>query len=335
MDYLNESEEKITDIQIIDRNNNIELSYAQQRLWFIDQMDEGSSHYNTPGAMKVNGDFRVDIAQLAFTQIIQRHEPLRTVFVNGDTGPSQVIRENFQFTINETDLRTLNRDAQQQAIEVAITQDAQQAFDLSNDLMLRVSYLSISDDEGVMLFNMHHIASDGWSIGVMVAEFVKLYRSNLEGQPSPLTPLAIQYVDYAYWQRNWLHGKVLNRQLNYWKKQLSNLPQVHSLPLDFERPTYQTFNGAKHGFKLDISILKQLKSIALENHATLFMLVHAAFSLLLSRYSNNTDIVIGTPVANRIKKELEPLIGFFVNTLVLRTDCSGNPGFLSFLEKIK
>ncbi|MBL4660354.1 MAG: amino acid adenylation domain-containing protein, partial [Alcanivoracaceae bacterium] len=226
-------------------------------------------------------------------------------------------------------------DVQEQAIAKAIEQDNKLIFDLSNDLMLRVSYLCISNNEGLLLFNMHHIASDGWSMGILIDEFVKLYSSNLKGKANPLAPLTIQYADYAHWQRNWLSGEVLESQLTYWDGQLANLPQVHNLPLDFERPAFQTFNGAQHHFTIDNNTSKQLKSIALEHQSTLFMLIHAAFSILLSRYSNSTDIVIGTPVANRLQKELEGLIGFFVNTLILRADCSKNSSFLEFLKQVR
>ena len=335
IDFILDTEDNIPDISTVGRNTDLQLSYAQKRLWFLDQMDGGSSHYNLPGVINIIGDFKVDVAQVAFSQIIKRHETLRTIFVGGNKEPLQVIHEKFKFIINETDFSELTVDAQDLLVKSAIKQDAELPFDLSNDLMLRVGYLHLSEKEGVMLFNMHHIASDGWSIGILVNEFITLYRSNLEGKPNPLTPLTIQYADYAQWQSNWLGGGVLEQQLRYWDKQLADLPQVHNLPLDFERPKFQTYNGATHHFIVDNEILKCLNNIALKEQATLFMLVHAAFSILLSRYSNSNDIVIGTPIANRQQKELEGLIGFFVNTMVLRADCSGNPSFIEFLTQIK
>ncbi|HHL31791.1 MAG TPA: non-ribosomal peptide synthetase, partial [Oceanospirillales bacterium] len=310
-------------------------SFAQQRLWFIDKMDGGSVHYNMPSALHMRGDFKVDVAQQAFVEIIKRHESLRTVFIDGDEGLMQVIKQSFAFKLKEIDLTQLAGTEQQKIAHEAIQKDATKAFNLSTDLMLRVSYLNLAADEGIMLFNMHHIASDGWSMGVLVNEFVQLYKSLLTGQESPLAPLPIQYADYAYWQRHWLQGEVLDKQLAYWDRQLAELPSVHSLPLDYERPQYQTFNGAFHAFEVGDDTLKALQKIVRDKHLTLFMLMHAAFSLLLSRYSNNSDIVIGTAVANRRQKELEPLIGFFVNTLVLRADCSGNPTFGEFLTQIK
>ena len=336
--------QKITDSQtrcrpkmtVCERSSHqLMTSHAQQRLWFIDQMDGGSAHYNMPFAMQLHGDFKIDVAQMVFSQIIERHESLRTVFIDSKNGPLQLIRKQFKFNITQIDISQLTADAQKKAINAAINKDALKSFNLKDDLMLRVSFLHLNDKEGVLLFNMHHIASDGWSIGVLMNEFVKLYHSNVEGKASSLTPLTIQYADYAHWQRQWLSGEVLESQLSYWDKQLVDLPQVHALPLDFERPEYQGFNGASHQFKLDKNDLKSLEFIALKNQASLFMLIHAAFSILLSRYSNNSDVVIGTPVANRTDSQLEGLIGFFVNTLILRTDCSDNQPFVEFLKQVK
>ncbi|HHL31619.1 MAG TPA: non-ribosomal peptide synthetase, partial [Oceanospirillales bacterium] len=323
-------------IRAIDRKNKPLLpSYAQQRLWFIDQMDDGSAHYNMATALRLQGHFKVDVAQQAFTEIIQRHESLRTVFVDDNDGLLQVIQNKFDFTIKTADLSQLSAAKKKRTIAQTIEKDATKAFDLSQDLMLRVSYLKLSDAAGILLFNMHHIASDGWSTGILVNEFVQLYKSILTDTVKPLPPLPIQYADYAYWQRNWLQGEVLEKQLNYWHKQLANIPQVHSLPLDYERPEFQTFNGAICQFKLDKQTLDKLNKIALQNQASLFMLIHAAFSIVLARYANSNDIIIATPVANRMQKELEPLIGFFVNTLVLRANYDKDLNFVDFLQQIR
>ncbi|HHL31113.1 MAG TPA: non-ribosomal peptide synthetase, partial [Oceanospirillales bacterium] len=262
-------------------------SFAQQRLWFIDQMDGGSAHYNIPTALHMQGNFKVRVAQQAFAEIIKRHESLRTVFIEGDGMPLQLIKESFSFKIKRQNLTVLSKKAQDKAINQAMQKDAEKSFNLGKDLMLRVSYLKLAKDAGIMLFNMHHIASDGWSIGLLINEFVTLYESILAKKASPLVALPIQYGDYAYWQRNWLQGDVLNKQLDYWGRQLAQLPQVHSLPLDYERPSMQTFNGAVQHFVLDKATLKTLKKLALDNQVTLFMLLHAAFAIVLSRYSNN------------------------------------------------
>ena len=206
-----------------------------------------------------------------------RHESLRTVFIEGNEGPLQVIREQFKFNIDQTDLSELTGEKQNEAIEAAIKENTEYLFNLNKDLMLRVIYLHLGHEQGVLLFNMHHIASDGWSMGILVDEFVKLYHANLKDLPYPLTPLTIQYADYAHWQRSWLQGEVLEKQLDYWDRQLTDLPQVHSLPLDYERPAFQTFNGALHDFEIDGNTLAGLKTVAVENQATLFMLIHAGF----------------------------------------------------------
>ena len=336
IDYIRDVDEYIPEITRVDRNTDLKLSYAQKRLWFLDQMDEGSAHYNTPGVIKIKGDFKVACAQETFKEIIQRHEPLRTVFIDSDNGPFQIIREQFEFSIKQIDLtKNFSEKKQLQRIDEIIQRDTELAFDLTDDLMLRVSYIQLRRDEGLLMLNIHHIATDGWSMGIFIDEFVKLYTCNLTAKPSPLQALEIQYVDYAYWQQKWLSGHTLNNQLEYWDKQLADLPLVHSLPLDFERPQYQGYNGAAKHFKIDSQNLQKLKKLAKDKQATLFMVIHAAVSILLSRYSHNNDIVIGTTVANRRQEELEGLIGFFVNTLVLRSDCSNNPTFIEFLELIK
>ncbi|HHL31061.1 MAG TPA: hypothetical protein ENJ41_00655, partial [Oceanospirillales bacterium] len=341
IEYLQESiqlkqSRKRPEIKAGKRSSNLSLpSYAQQRLWFIDQLDAGSSQYNMPSAIRAVGDFKVAVAQAAFTQIIQRHEVLRTVFIDGQEGPMQLVRQDFSFSIQQKDIRNLSADQQHEAVKQLLSDDANYRFNLSKDLMLKVGYIRLSDDEGIMTLNLHHIAADGWSIGILIQEFVTLYRACLYGETADLTPLKIQYADYASWQRQWLQGDILESQLKYWDKQLADLPKVHSLPLDYARPRYQHHKGAICHFKIDNVTLKKLNVIAMENQASLFMLIHAAFSLLLSRYSNSKDIIIGTPVANRLQKELAPLIGFFVNTLVLRVDCAGNPSFIDFLAQIK
>ncbi|HXA84426.1 MAG TPA: amino acid adenylation domain-containing protein, partial [Candidatus Dormibacteraeota bacterium] len=311
------------------------LSFAQERLWFIDQLDGGSVQYNMPAALRVRGSFDEEIAERALVRIIQRHEPLRTVFINGEDSLRQYVQESFDFCLTHIDLSALPKEACERAVLEAVNADAIKPFDLKNDLMLRASFLRIGGNEGVLLFNMHHIASDGWSLGVLVNEFGRLYEALSQGKPDPLLPLAVQYADYAQWQRNWLEGEVLERQLSYWERQLADLPQLHGLLPDRPRPAVQTFNGALHTLKVEQFTLKKLKDLALHQQATLFMVLHASFALLLSRHANSSDIVIGTAVANRQQKELEQLVGFFVNTLVLRTDCSGEQTFREFLDHVR
>ncbi len=323
-------------IELYERKNNQALSsYAQQRLWFIDQMEGGSSHYNMPSAMRIYGDFKADVAEKAFAEIINRHETLRTVFINSEDIPLQLIIEDFDFSIKRIDLSHLSPEQQECTLQQSIARDANKVFDLTEDLMIRVSYYQLGSDTGVLLFNMHHIASDGWSMGILVDEFCQLYEALLQGLSIDLPPLSIQYADYAHWQRQYLTGDVLEAQLQYWQQQLSNVPVVHSLPLDYERPEEQGYNGGIHHTHMEHHTLKRLDALAASHGMSLFMLLHGAFSLVLSRYSNNTNIVVGTPVANRLDKAVEPLIGFFVNTLVLRTDCSGDQRVTDYLTQIK
>jgi len=216
--------------------NELLASYAQQRLWFIDQLAGGSPQYNMPGSLRIHGRFSEDIAERALRQIIERHEPLRTVFLNSTAGPLQHIHEHFDFQLQRLELSGLNSEQQEQRVREAAEADAIKPFDLSTDLKLRASFLRLSEDEGVLLFNVHHIASDGWSMGILVNEFSTLYEAFSQGQPDPLPPLEVQYADYAEWQRECLSGEVLERQMRYWEHQLAELPQVHGLPLDRPRP---------------------------------------------------------------------------------------------------
>jgi amino acid adenylation domain-containing protein len=322
-------------VPFVRESNQMPTSFAQERLWFIDQLGGGSVQYNMPGAMRIQGASDEDIVERAMARIIERHEPLRTVFVNTQEGPRQRVQRLFDFRLTRIDLSALPKAEQERAVTDAVNADAMKPFDLSIDLMLRASFLRLSREEGVLLFNTHHIASDGWSTGNLVREFVQLYEAFAQGKHDPLPSLAIQYTDYAQWQRSWLKGAVLERQLSYWERQLADLPQMHGLPLDRPRPPVQTFNGALHTVQVGRSVLAKLKQLALREQATLFMVLHGTFALLLSRHSNNQDIVIGTAVANRQQKELEPLVGFFVNTLVLRADCSRNWTFREYLAHIR
>ncbi|NQZ10648.1 MAG: amino acid adenylation domain-containing protein, partial [Algicola sp.] len=331
-------------VAIARHTNQLPASFAQARLWFIDQMDGSSSQYNMPAAIRIKGRFDPKVAELAFTRVIARHEPLRTVFVKTESGVEQLIKTDFDFRFNTVDLTQETPEEQQVALLIAVNYDATTSFDLTNDLMLRSGYIQLAVDEGVLLFNMHHIASDGWSMGLLSTEFWQQYHAIQHNLPSPYAPLALQYADYALWQRDFFAGKgagdsngkgVLQNQLDYWQQQLSGIEPVHSLPLDRPRPQTQTFNGARQSFTAGPEVLAGLNQLALSQNATLFMVLHGAFSVLLSRHANNPDIVLGVPMANRMQKELEDIIGFFVNTLVLRADCRGNPEFTDYLANIK
>ncbi|MDP4490819.1 condensation domain-containing protein, partial [Pseudoalteromonas piscicida] len=318
----------VPEIKKINDEQVLELSFSQRSLWLQDQIDGGSAHYNIPSAIKLSGILDNDALQRAFATILLRHESLRTCFVAGDDGePVQQVREGVDFQVSLTDLSELSQDRRNERIAEIVSTEAVMPFDLGRDVMLRVQLLKLAPQEHILLATMHHIASDGWSMGILVNEFSRLYTAYVQGQDNPLPPLAIQYGDYAHWQRNYLQGAVLNEQLAYWEKQLADLPVLHSLPLDNPRPAVQSFAGNLHVSRIEQATYQRLMAMCQERGATLFMGLHAVFSVLLARYSNEQDIVVGTPVANREQVEVAGLIGFFVNTLVLRSNLSDNPSF--------
>lgn len=299
-----------------------QTSFAQQRLWLIDSIQGGSAEYNMPIAFDVQGELDLKLLTEVFTTIIERHQVLRTTFSTQGVDTYQIIRpmSEVDFSIGFEDLSCLTRETAQNRYKMYIDADVLKAFDLSSDVLLRASFYKIDDASGVLTFNMHHIASDGWSLEVLTQEVFTLYNALKSGQGNPLPPLAIQYVDYAHWQRENLSAERLSEQLDYWKGQLADVPPVHSLPLCKGRPEDQQHIGAVIESRLPKAVSEKLDALAKAFDLTPFMLYHGAFALLLSRHSYSTDIVIGTPVANRRQAELESLIGFFVNTLVLRTD---------------
>jgi amino acid adenylation domain-containing protein/non-ribosomal peptide synthase protein (TIGR01720 family) len=315
--------------------NTFPLSFAQQRLWFLDQLEPGSPMYNIPSAVRLTG--RLDVAALerSIAEIVRRHEALRTTFAAGNGQPVQVIAPELAFFLPILDLRSLPELEQEaEALRLA-TKDARQPFDLTAGPLLRATLLRLDEKEHVVLLNMHHIISDGWSIGVLIAEIAMLYQAFSTGEPSPLPRLPIQYADFACWQRNWLQGDVLETQLNYWKEQLGDDPPVLGLATDRPRPAVQTYRGASQRFELPGNTSKAIKALSQEDGNTLFMTLLAAFQVLLYRYTGQDDISVGTPIANRNRSEIEGLIGFFVNTLVMRADLSGNPSFKELLERVR
>ena len=315
------------------------LSFAQQRLWFLAQMDEQGNEYNATVAMRVSGEFDVVIAEQAFTLLVERHEPLRTVFAQTEQGPVQIINPAAEFVMQQGDLSPLEGAEQEAAVVKAVNEHAAQPFDLSVDLMLRAAYIKLCDDQGVLLLNLHHITSDGWTLGILKSEFSQLYQLLVSGSvnstQAQLPPLQVQYADYAVWQRTNLTEQRLQGQLDYWRKQLDGVPLVHNVPLDRARTDNQTFNGANHHLSVSREVHQQLQALASANNATLFMVLQGAFSLLLARYSDSNDIVIGTSVANRLQKELTPMVGFFANSLVLRTHIPQACNFTELLEQVR
>jgi amino acid adenylation domain-containing protein len=328
-------EQQAPPLVTVSRSEEIPLSFAQARLWFLDRIAPGNSAYNISAAVRLTGVLNVPALQQSFNEIVRRHEALRTTFAMGNEQPIQVIAPSMALPLPIVDWRELPEAEQQAEIQRLAVEEAQRPFDLERDLLLRATLLQLSETEHILLLTMHHIVSDGWSMGVLVREVAALYEAFTRGEPSPLPELPIQYADFAVWQRQWLLQKALDAQLTYWKQHLGGAPSRLKLPMERSRPEVQTFRGATSRFVLPKDLSDALATLSRKEGVTLFMLLLAAFQTLLSRYSNQDDIVVGTDVANRNRSELEPLIGFFVNLLVLRTDLSGNPSFRELLRRVR
>jgi len=313
-------------------HNELPLSFAQQRLWFFQQLNPDNSAYNVFNALRLEGLLNVALLEKVFTEIVRRHESLRTTFITNSEGqPIQVIARAQSITLSIVDLKEApNREQEVQRLGTA---EVQRSFDLAKPL-LRITLLQLGETEYVLLLTMHHIISDRWSLGVFVREIKVLYETFSSEQPSPLPELPIQYADWAIWQRQYLQGEVLETQMAYWKQQLANLP-ILELPTDRPRPAVATYQGAKQSFELSKALSFALKALSTKERVTLFTLLLAAFKVLLYKYSNQNDIVVGTSIANRNRVETEGLIGFLVNTLMLRTNLSGNPTFRELLNQVR
>src|SRR5215211_4589897 len=317
-------------------SNRCPLSFAQERLWFLQQLEPEDTSYNIRQGIRVKGALEVGALQQSFTEIVSRHEALRTRFemVNGE--PVQVIEvpTAMNIRLHLEDLSGLPpHEREAQAMQSA-TEEARQPFDLQRGPLMRTRLVRLSEEEHLLLLTMHHIVSDGWSLGVFWRELERLYEAFSEKRPSPLEELPIQYADYAVWQRQWLRGELLEEQLGYWKEQLAELP-ILELPTDHARPAVQTHRGARQTLALSRSLTEALKELARREGVTLFMVLLGAFQVLLSRYVGQEDVAVGTPIVGRNRSETERLIGFFVNTLVMRTDLSGDPSFREVLSRVR
>ncbi len=324
---------KLPSIVPVNREDDIPLSWAQERLWFVNQLEGESGAYTIDLTMRLRGNLNVKALEKAFQAIIQRHEPLRTQFKLKDNKPIQAIDPNVTFTLPVVNLQNLSHSEQQ--VKNLLLAAASEPFDLESGSVLRVKLWQVKTEEYVLLLAIHHIAADGWSIGVLIDELSVYYRSFCTGTKADLPDLSIQYADFAVWQRQWLTNEVLDRQLSYWKQQLTGVPLLHQLPTDRPRPAIQSFRGGTERLQLDSQLTQQLKKLSQESGSTLFMTLLAGFTVLLSRYSQQTDVVIGSPIANRNRTEIEGLIGFFVNSLVLRFDLSQDPNFKDFLAQVR
>ncbi len=321
-------------IEVVSRERVLPLSYAQQRLWFIQQLEPESAAYNIPSAVRLIGSINLALLRQSLGEIARRHEVLRTRFESRDGHPVQVIDEPVEMVLPICDISHLAAgDGEQRAGEIA-RQMAQRPFDLERGPVWKAMLVKLNPQDHLLVINMHHVASDGWSTEVMVKEFTALYEGYQQGRSAVLPELEVQYADFAIWQREWLRGEPLEEQLSYWRRQLAGAP-VLELLIDRARPAMTSHRGTKSPFTLSAELSQELKVICRRQGATLFMTLLAAFQTLLHRYTGMTDIVVGTPIANRNRVETEGLIGFFVNMLALRTDLSGKPPFVEVLKRVR
>ena len=310
------------------------LSFAQQRLWFIDQLDPGNAAYNIPSAVRMEGKFDLGALEFAINEIVRRHEVLRTKFEVVEDEPFQVIEKWEPRRLDVEDLTSLTREEKEEMATRLAREEAETGFDLRRGPLLRAKALKLEEEEHVLLFTMHHIVSDAWSMEILIREVGALYRAYLAGEAAPLEELPVQYVDFAVWQRERLRGEALEQELEYWRKQLAGVEPL-KLPTDHPRPAVESYRGASQTFFLDADLATALRELGRQEGATLFMTLMAAFQTLLHRYTGQEDIAVGTPMANRERLELEGLIGYFVNTLVMRTKLSSDISFRELLHQVR
>ncbi len=311
------------------------LSFAQQRLWFIDQVEPGNPAYNITALFRLRGPLRIDLLQRSLDEVIRRHEVLRTTFAKAQGQPVQVIAPHLVVPIQVLDLPVdPTADPMAQVQQLAINA-AQRPFDLASGPLLRAMLLRLEASDHVAVLTVHHSVADGWSLELLIQELVLLYAALSNAEEPQLPDLPIQYADFAVWQRGWLQGEVLERQLAYWQQQLAEAPHVLALPTDRPRPPVQTYQGAQHAFEIPLALREGLHTLSRQENATLFMTLLAIFNVLLYRYSGQSDILVGTPIANRSFREIEKLIGFFANTLVLRTRFSPGITFRQLLRQVR
>jgi amino acid adenylation domain-containing protein len=322
-------------IQTVPRSGTLPLSFGQERLWFLHKFNPSSPAYNLPVAVRLQGSLDRNLLERVLSEIVRRHESLRTTFPAIDGQPIQVIHPARPVNLSVINLADLPKQELEAAAHRLVVEEAQSPFDLATGPLLRAILLQLGEDDQIIIFTLHHIISDGWSTGVLVREVVQLYEAFSKEDPSPLKELPIQYADYAHWQRQWLQGSTLNEQLLYWKKQMDGAPPVMELPTDRPRPPVLTFDGSTQKFTLSAELSHALRALSRRESATYFMVLLAAFKALLHRYTGLTDILVGTPIAGRNGVETEHLIGFFVNTLTLRTDLSGDPTFRELLGRVR
>ncbi|MFP2895291.1 condensation domain-containing protein [Corallococcus sp. 4LFB] len=311
------------------------LSFAQQRLWFLEQLEPGTSRYSVPAAVRLEGALDVAVLEQAFAELTRRHESLRTLFRQDADSAEQVILPPQRQALRVVDLTSLAGAERQAEVLRQANATAQRPFDLQRGPLFITTLLRLGEREHLLVLNVHHIVSDAWSTSVLVREVGQLYAAFSQGQPSPLPVLPVRYADYAHWQRQWLRGEELERQLSYWRQQLEGAPARLELPTDRPRPTAQTFHGAALPVRYSRELSEALKALAAREGVTPFMLLLTAFQLVLGRYAGQDDVSVGSSIAGRRLGELEGLIGFFANMLVLRTDLGGDPTFRELLQRVR
>jgi amino acid adenylation domain-containing protein len=319
----------------VSREGALPLSFAQQTLWFVEQLEPGRAIYNCPGAMRLEGKLNLEVLERAINEVVRRHEVLRTRIEEEEGEPVQIIEAWEYRKLEIEDLAGAPAERQEEEVRRIARDEARKGFDLRRAPLMRMKLLKLSDDQHVALFTIHHIVSDAWSMSVLTREVSALYQSMCEGKESPLPELEIQYADYASWQRSYLSGEVLDEHLQYWKKQLGGKLSLVDLAADRPRPLAPSYRGAAISMPLPKSLCEPLRAMSRQEGVTMFMVFLAAFKALLYKHTGQENIIVGTSALNRSRAELEPLIGFFVNTLPLRTDLSGNPRFLELLGRVK
>ncbi|MFY0565974.1 non-ribosomal peptide synthase/polyketide synthase [Archangium lansingense] len=327
---------RLPSLTLASREQPLPLSFAQQRLWFLEQLEPGRATYNTSAVIRMAGSLDVAALERSFTEVVRRHESLRTTYHAQEEGTAiQVIAAPTAQPLTLVDLSALPESQRENETRRLAREEGQRPFDLERGPLLRATLLRLSDSEHQLIVVVHHIISDGWSVTVLIQEMSTLYAAFSQGQPSPLPELPVQYADYALWQRQWLQGEELKRQISYWQQQLSGAPSLLELPTDRPRPSVQSFRGTTLPVHFPRELSESLKVLAQREGVTPFMLVLALFQVLLQRYSGQDDVSVGSPIAGRRLSELEGLIGFFVNTLVLRTRLEGNPTFRELLQRVR
>ncbi|HEU4559378.1 MAG TPA: condensation domain-containing protein, partial [Longimicrobium sp.] len=317
------------------RTGALPLSFAQERLWFLDRLDPGSATYNIPVALRLSGALDGAALERALGEIVRRHEALRTTFGEADGSPVQVVAPFVGFALPVEELSGLGDADREASVRRRAGEEARRAFDLSAGPLFRAVLLRLGEEDHALLLSMHHVVSDGWSMGVLFRELSALYEAYRDGRESPLRELPVQYADYAVWQREQLEGEVLDRQLSYWRERLAGAPELLELPTDRPRPAVRTHRGATVSTELSAQVLERLEALGRSEGATLYMTLLSAFQVLLSKYSGSEDVVVGSSIAGRTRGEVEELIGFFINSLVLRTDLSGDPSFREVLRRVR